>query len=528
MRPLFRKPGADGAAGPDAPAGSDGQAGGRSPRRPRATPAQKLARVATGLRQAFSKEHVAGRFTARSFKSGSYTAFSCVVVIAIAVAAVALVEALPASYTSIDISEEQTTGISDETRAYLDALDKDVTIYLIAEEGEENSYLELLLSNYETASEHITVEQRDPVLYPTFASQYTSETLASNSLILVCGDNSQVVSVSELYSFNSSTYSYDFAGEAAITSAIVALTSDDLPKIYLLTGHGEQDLPSDVQSSLETANYETATLNLLSEGSVPDDADVVVMYAPSSDLSEEEKDALLDYLEAGGSFLLVTDYDDVDMPNVDDLMNAYGLEAVDGLVVEGDPGYRLIGYAYYLLPTVNAGHEITESIAEEGGYVLFPIAHGIQAIDQYRSSLSITPLLATSDAAYVKTDPNNATTLDYEDGDIEGQTLVGVAVSEQVDDDVETRVVWYSSSYFLDASVDLRVGGNNTELFVSTLAWLGGADTTTASIAGRSMGISVLAVDATEASTVSTFMIGLIPAAFLIWGFVIWRARRKV
>lgn len=511
----------------DGPA--DSGSGDRMPRRPRATLAERFSRVAAGLRRIFSREYVAGLFTARSFKSGSYTALSCVVVIAIAAAAVAFAEALPTSYTSIDISEDQTTGISDETRSYLDGLEDDVTIYLIAEEGNENAFLEVLLGNYASASEHISVVQRDPVLYPTFASQYTSESLPENSLILVCGDDARVVSYNDLYTLNSATYSYEFAGEAAVTGAIVALTSDDLPKVYLLTGHGEQDLPTDVQSSLETANYETDTLNLLSEGGVPEDADAVIMYAPTSDLSTEEKDALLAYLEAGGSFLLVTNYGDADMPNLDDLMDSYGLEAVDGLVVEGDPGHRLMGYAYYLLPQVNGGHEITAGIAEEGSYVLFPIAHGIQEISQYRSSLSITPLLATTDEAYVKTDADNAETLDYEDGDIAGQTMVGAAVTEDVDDGAdETRVVWYSSSYFLDPSVDLRVGGTNTELLVDTLAWLSDADTTVTSIASRSTGISVLTVDATEASTVSVFMIGLIPVAFLIWGFVIWRARRRV
>lgn len=526
MRSLFDR----GRSGEDAHENPEGRSG-----RKRVPFAQRLSRMAASLRYSFSKEQVKRLFTARSFKSGGYTAFACVAVVAIAVAAVTVVEALPSSLTSIDISEGQPTAISDETRSYLDGLDEDVEIYLIAEEGQESEYLDVLLDNYAAASGHITVEQKDPVLYPTFVGQYTSETLSDNSLILVCGDESRVVSYNDLYTFNSSTYSYDFAAESAITSAIVALTSDDLPKIYYLSGHSERDLPTEVQKDVEDSNYETATLNLLSEGSVPEDADAVIMYAPESDLSEEEKDALLDYLEGGGSFLLVTDYDDADMPNLDDLMNAYGLEAVDGLVVEGDGGYRLMGYPYYLLPSLNGGHEVTSKLAEEGAYVMFPLAHGIREIDQYRSSLTITPLLVTSDSAYIKTDPANAETLEYEDGDISGQAVVGMASSEEVDTDegddadtqAETRVVWYSTSLFLDPSVDARVGGNNSELFTDTLVWLADADGTTVSLASRSMGISVLTVDSTEASTVSAIMIGVIPVGFLIWGFVIWRARRR-
>lgn len=507
---------------------------------------KRLARLRARVRHTLSREHLAELFSTRSFKAGGYTVASCVAVIAISVAVVLAVQALPTSVTSIDISRDQTTSISDETRDFLAGLDQDITIYLICEEGQENEYLEVLLGKYESASNHIQVVQKDPVLYPSFTSQYTSEQLGDNSLILVCGEKSRVVSSSDLYTLNSSTYSYDFAGESAITSAITALTSEELPKVYLLTGHGEQDLPSAVADDVASANFETAELNLLSEGAVPSDADAVLMYAPQSDLSQEEAEVLLAYLEAGGSFMLVTDYDDEEMPNLANVMNSYGVEAVDGLVVEGDPSMRMAGYPYYLLPNV-AVHDITSELSNEGGYALVPLAHGITELDQYRSSLEITLLLTTSDAAYVKTDAANAETLEQEEGDVAGKVALGVAISEEVsgssegsessasDDDsgasdedgsAETRVVWFSSSAFLDPSVDLRVGGNNSELFVSALAWLGHSDISTSTLASRGLGTSTLTIDSSVASALSVLGIGIVPAAFLAAGFWIWRARR--
>lgn len=450
---------------------------------------------------------------------------SYLVVVAISTLAVLVVQALPAGYTNIDISRDQTVSITDETREVLSELDRDITIYLVAEEGSEDEYLTVLLGNYEAASGHISVEQRDPAFYPSFASQYTSEQLSDGSLILVSGEDYRIVDASDLYSLNMSTYSYDFAGEEAITNAIIALTSEDLPKVYLLEGHGEQSLPSSAQSDVEAANYETAQLNLLSEGSVPDDADVVVIYAPSSDLMAEEEEALLDYLEGGGSLLLVTDYDDADMPYLDDLMDTYGVEAVEGLVVEGDPSMQLAGYPYYLLPTVES-HEITEGLSGIGTYVLLPLAHGIAEIDQYRSSLTIEPLLSTSSSAYVKTDVANAGTLEYEEGDVSGQTMLGVAITEQVDDENETRVVWYSTSYLLDDSTDLRVGGNNSTLFLNSLAWLSGSEAAAASIGGKGLGTSTLTMNSSVSSTLSVFAVGVIPAVVLFIGFSIWRQRR--
>lgn len=41
--------------------------------------------------------------------------------------------------------------------------------------------------------------EKDPVLYPNFTSQYTSDDVADNSLIVVAGEKSKVISYSDLY-----------------------------------------------------------------------------------------------------------------------------------------------------------------------------------------------------------------------------------------------------------------------------------------------------------------------------------------
>lgn len=202
------------------------------------------------------------------------------------------------------------------------------------------------------------------------------------------------------------------------------------------------------------------------------------------------------------------------------------------------------------LTSIDISRDQTTSISDEGGYVLVPLAHGIRELDQYRSSLQITSLLTTSDTAYVKTDAANAETLEREEGDVARQTALGVAISEAVEGTAgagkgggsegaagsgssegggggaETRVVWFSSSSFLDPTVDLRVGGTNSELFVSALAWLGHSDISTSTLASRGLGTSTLTIDSSVASALSVLEVGIVPAAFLATGFWIWRARR--
>lgn len=134
-------------------------------------------------------------------------------------------------------------------------------------------------------------------------------------------------------------------------------------------------------------------------------------------------------MESGGKLVLVTDYSDKAMPNLARITENYGVAAQDGIVVEQDMNYCLRGYTHYLLPEIES-HEITDPLTEGRLYALMPLAHGIRRLDAYRSSLTVTDLLTTTDSAYSKLDPYNATTLEKEDGDVEGPISVAVAVSE--------------------------------------------------------------------------------------------------
>ena len=476
------------------------------------------------LRACVSREGIRELFTTRSFQSGSFTALACVAVIAIAALAVLAVEQLPASIRLIDLSQGQPTSISESTKSYLDGLEEDVTIYLIASEGEEDDYTQILLENYDDASDHVSVVQRDPELYPTFTRTYTDEEVASGSLIITCGEDYRIVSSNELYTVNYTTYSYEFAGEEAITSAITALTSEDLPRIYLTTGHGESELPSSVASDLETANFEVESLSLLSEESVPEDADAVVAYAPTNDITDDEKDRLLSYLEEGGSFILITAYDRDDTPNLDEVMDTYGMESQDGVVVEGDLTHMVAGYPYYLLPDV-ASTDATSDVATEGLYVLMPLAHGIAETESHRSTLTVESILTTSTSAYLKTAIDTAETLEYEEGDVSGQTSVGMTATESTGDS-ESRVAWLSTPYFLNDEMNMMVGGSNTARFIDIITWAADYETPGAALASKSLGNSFITVDAGTASSLSVLLIGVVPAGFLVTGIVIWRRRR--
>ena len=469
----------------------------------------------------FSKKHI---------KNGSYSMTMTVVFIAVVIVINMIVGELPSKYTEIDVSGQKLYSIGDETKELLSELEKDVTIYQIAQSGGEDEVITSLLKKYEDESEHIKVEQKDPVVNPKFASEYTTDNLSANSLIVTCGDRSKVIDYNNMYEsdIDYQTYSYQtigFDGEGQITSAIGYVTSENLPILYTLTGHGETELGSTMKEGIEKANMEIKSLNLVSEGSVPEDADCLFIGSPSTDISSDEKDAILEYLENGGKAMIFSDYNENKMENFDEILANYGLERTEGIVFEGDSQHYAMQMPYYILPDVGSA-EAVSGMSSDGYMVLAPFAQGIVQADDVRSTVVVNSLLSTSDQAYSKSNLSSGS-LEKEDGDTDGPFDVGVSVTENVDDK-ETKLVYYSASSLLDSQVNQMVSGGNEKLVMESLKWMVDTEeTVTVSIPSKSLQVSSLMIPGYDASFWKICVMGVIPGFFLVAGFVVWFKRRR-
>ena len=477
------------------------------------------------------KKHIKKGINKKALKNGSYSVVLSVIFVVIIVVVNLIVDAFPSTYTELDVSDQKLFSIGDQTKDFLKELDKDVTIYQIVESGSEDEAVSKLLKKYEEASDHIKVETKDPVVNPKFTSEYTDEEVSSNSLIIVCGDRSKVLDYNNIYesSIDYNTYSYTtsgFDGEGQITSAISYVTSENLPVLYTLDGHGEKSLDSTLQEDIEKANIEIKSLNLLTEESVPEDADCLMINSPSSDISEDERDAIIEYLENGGKAMIFSDYTEEPMDNFDAVLENYGVERVDGIVIEGDAQHYAMQMPYYLLPDVSSAEAVSD-FSSQGYFVLAPYAQGIRQLDNVRDTLTIESLLTTSDEAYSKTDLNTET-LEKTDEDIDGPFDIGVSITEEVDDDKTTQIVYYSTANLMDSQINQMVAGGNEQMITESLNWMCSTDeTSTISIPSKSLEVSYLTVTAYDAAYWKICVMGLIPGVFLVVGFVVWLKRRK-
>ncbi len=443
------------------------------------------------------------------------------------VAAVAvnfLTAQLPSGFMKYDASQQKLFTTGEQTAGILKDLGEDVTLYLIAREGGEDSTLMELLAQYESLSGHISVETKDPAQYPGFLSQYTDEEAEDNSILVVGEKRSKLIDYYDIYqydidynTFSSSLSAFD--GEGQITSAIDYVTSSEVPVLYTLEGHGEAELYETLVSSIEKENIEIRSLNLLSSGAVPKEAGVLLINAPLSDISGEEKEKLQDYMQSGGSVVLLAGYTETARPNLEELIGDYGLELAEGLVLEGSSEHRLPNYPYYLLPDIGSS-ELTKDVT--GRYVLTAFARGIRQKEDVNESLDIMSLLTTSDQSYAKKDIRSEIAA-KEEGDPDGPFDVGVLVT---DTRTGGRLVYFSTETLLDVQADSMVSGANTMLFMGVISSLIGHEDTV-SIAAKNLSVEYLTVTAGSALFWGLLLVVVLPLALLAGGGAVWFQRRK-
>ncbi|MBE5766590.1 MAG: hypothetical protein E7335_05455 [Clostridiales bacterium] len=465
-------------------------------------------------------------FTSKMFRAGGYASFAAAIVLVMAVVLNLIVGSLPATMTQIDVTEQALYTLSDQTERLVRMLDKDVSLYLLAQSGAEDSVITKLLENYSALSKHITVEYIDPTTNPTFFKNRELSGIYSNSILVECGEKRRLISSSEMYvhSYEVDEYSYNyttstsFDGENQITSAIHYVTNEELPVLYSLTGHGEEVLSSNFTALVEKENMTVSDLHLIAVDAIPEDADCILINAPMDDISADEAAMLVAWLDEGGSILLITDIiEDGTMPNLLGVAEHMGLAVREGMIIEGNRNMYW-NAPYYLIPNLEE-HAITQPLIDTRYYTLLTCVQPL--VKTTGSEANVEFLLTTSDAAYSKAAGYELENIAKEEGDAEGPFYAAAASTLG-----KAQMVWVPSATFTNQEMDAVISGANSDFFLNSLNWMCEQEDAI-SIRSKSLDATTLTLTAQENSFWSIVMVGVIPAAFLVAGLIVWYRRKK-
>lgn len=215
------------------------------------------------------------------------------------------------------------------------------------------------------------------------------------------------------------------------------------------------------------------------------------------------------------------------MPNFNSVLENYGVQPENGIILEGDQDHYIAQNQYYLLPNIES-HEINSNLSSKSKYVLTALSPGIKSLENVRDTIKIDSILTTSDSAYQKTDLENMETTEKEDGDLEGPFPLAVSITEDLGDDKKTQIVYFASSAIFNDQMNATVSGANYELLSSSLSWLCGTEEDNSiSIPSKAYDMTTLMIPASDVSFWSIFVTAVVPVGILLVGFGIWLKRRK-
>lgn len=428
----------------------------------------------------------------------------------------------------VDLTQNNKFTLSDQTKQTLTALDRDVRILSLTTSN-TNPYMKRevveLVQEYKKQTGHITFEEVDAVQNPAVAKQY--EVDPAGTLVVESGSQKKTIFFQDMFLPSQTNASgYSFGGEEKLTQALVNLNAKEKSKLYFLSGHNELPLTQMTlwRAGLEGANYEVKDLNLLKEGAIPADAEVLAIMGPENDLSDKETELIKTYLNGNGKLYLALGFNP-DMTekwkNLDGLMSAYGIKDQHAVAIE--PKQNAMNSPLSIVPEYG-GHEITRKLQEYNLLTVMTLAVTL-ANDQANSDYKATPILKTTAAAYGETDLKTLASQGSsrkDSADAAGPLQLAYVVENK--DAKPKAVVLGSSTFLVDQYIQQQ---GNRDFALNSVGWLQEQKNQVTIRPREGDNMTTAVVTADQANTIFIGTVLLFPLLFLLIGGFIWWRRRQ-
>lgn len=441
----------------------------------------------------------------------------------------------------IDFSPDKIYTLTDESKEKVKDIDKDVNIYFVGYTDDDPNLD--LAKQYKNTNERIIAEAVEANNRPDLVEKYGIES-GSQGIIVECGDKSQVLTASDLYTYDMTTYEQISIAEEKFTSAILSVTADDVPKVYFLEGYSEYSLSENLYllgMYLSNEINEVDSLNVLTTGNIPDDCDTLIVTTPSKDFDDITTRAITDYINGGGNILWLNAAVAVEqnLPNVNSILALYGIKPFEvGVIRETDTTKMAAGSPDLIFPEIEYS-EVTKDLYNTTG-VIFANATKINVDEDNLETQNVNKvdLAVTSDGAYFRTNFNNQQDEAAEDEET-GSFLVGAELDKTIteaneetgEQAITSKLVIYGENYFVSdyqlmqnsqyPAIELE---NNRNLALNSIAYL--VDKPENITARKTTG-TVIYTATEEQDLIVRVIIFAVPILIILAGIIVWQVRRR-
>lgn len=478
-------------------------------------------------------------FNKKKFKYGGYAAGMTALVITVILLVNLLVTTMDEKFDlSVDLTANRVYSLTLQSKHILEELSQDIYIYTLFSQGYEDETLSELLERYKGKSEFIHISNIDMVKSPGVVSYYENVkgvNLSGGGAIISTSDDPtdptqsfKIIDGYDIYGYDSNTESFSlFTGEDAITGAILYVLNPNIPKVWFLEGHGTTSANwAEMRSFLEDENYDTGNLSLVKNQEDLEKGDILIVVGPTVDLSNDEREILLDFALDGGKIMFIFNpVTTIDLPNFKKILSFYNIQLEDGFILEDVSNTSSYYYEQsYLVPKFNS-HEITNALRSSNILMLLPFSGAVE-IGASQGGITINTLIESSDKSYLEPAAEDA---DFEknEGAKEGPFPLAVAIRKNatVDEEEVQIVIVMSENAFYNMS---QMTAGNDEFFLNAISWLNPIEDDFY-IRGKSVKASVLYFQTTaQILTVIVIVSVIIPLIAFIMGIAVFLRRRHL
>jgi len=440
--------------------------------------------------------------------------------------------------TRFDYTEQGVYSLAPQSRDLVAKLDKPLKIvgFIVSDEPGREDQMRDLFALYKNANAaRVTTEIVDPRAKPHVVQTYG---MKPGNIVYIEYGEGESKGASRL----------NDSSEEGVTNAILKLARGAAKKVYVVQGHGEPDIgakdPTGLKGFADAVGDEHLTLAGIVLGQhqkIPEDAAAVMLISPKKPLLSEERQLLIEYVEAGGRLFLMADPRTTE--DVRAIAAHFKVEVGNDVII--DQIQRLFAApALGAQPIVTSygPHPLTRAMSEQD-ITLYNVAASVRPSGANEQSATWTILASTGPSAWAEKNleqlfdaPEPAAAREPED--LVGPVPVAVAYERTLNTPagdetngeekptfrpVARLVVFGDSDWVLNANFAMY---SNRDLALNAVNWLAGEEGGV-TIRPRRMRESLAPISRETFLwlLVSSF---LVPELIVLAGLAVWWRRRTV
>lgn len=442
----------------------------------------------------------------------------------------------------IDMTANSSYALQEDTVDYVSHLSKDVKVTILMNKDDfesGGSYMvqtDNLLEKMESSSDgKLKIDYIDLTENPTFTSKYTdinwTDSSAKHLMLVECGKQYKVLELEDCFEYDEQAYAYQgnfqITGskvEQAVVTSMLNVTTEDKVVVDMITGNNEQDY-SAIKTLLDNNAYKVNEISLATQD-LEEDATIAVLFAPSVDLDEAAVSKLSGWLENDGEYgrtlVYVPTADMPSTPNLDELLNEWGMSVDTGYVFETSGDHLVSNSSPYAF-LVDYTNYYKDGLKNSGIPVVVSDAHAINVTDENTAHAILN---TSSSAGIYPLDAEEG--WDYNDA-ITGEPICVAAEGVKSNtDEQESKLVVFGSYVMFNSNIMSYNSYNNSAYFMNVINTVSGKDDTGITIETKSMESTELGVsDVATRSIIMVIFVIIVPIAVIVIGLVFWIRRRN-